>query len=62
VDFDFCLLEVLGTFVAEAPLAEGFLFLLEPRTSSATLSLSQSGQSHSQEYQARAIAMLSLSF
>jgi hypothetical protein len=28
VDFDFCLLEVLGTFAAEAPLAGGFLFLL----------------------------------
>jgi hypothetical protein len=28
VDFDFCLLEVLGAFAAEAPLAGGFLFLL----------------------------------
>ena len=28
VDFDFCLLEVLGTFAAEAPLAGDFLFLL----------------------------------
>jgi hypothetical protein len=28
VDFDFCLLEVLGTFAAEEPLAGGFLFLL----------------------------------
>jgi hypothetical protein len=28
VDFDFCLLEVLGAFAAEAPLAVGFLFLL----------------------------------
>jgi hypothetical protein len=28
VDFDFCLLEFLGAFAAEAPLAGGFLFLL----------------------------------
>ena len=28
MDFDFCLLEVLGTFAAEAPLAGGFRFLL----------------------------------
>jgi hypothetical protein len=28
VDFDFCLLEVIGAFAAEAPLAGGFLFLL----------------------------------
>jgi hypothetical protein len=28
VDFDFCLLEVLCSFAAGAPLAGGFLFLL----------------------------------
>jgi hypothetical protein len=68
VDLDFCLLEVLGAFAAEAPLAGGFLSLdsatpgfsgfipSQPRTSSATLSLSQFGQSHSQENQDRVIA------